>query len=141
MSFKKIIFTKNQLKLLDNWAKKCSPIEAPAILIGDIDSDSEVGIVTDIFTMENIENSPVRFQIDMEEYYRIYQLANEKKKHIIGIFHSHPMNPVPSSVDIPFMKYNRIIWVILSTTKENDNLKAYQFENDKINNVEIEISD
>ncbi len=135
----KIILTKVQLKILEKWAKECHPIEAPAILIGDIDEDKKVGIVSDVYPVKNIENSTVSFKVDPEEQYSIYKTAIDNNKKILGIFHSHPMDPVPSSIDLPYIKLHKNVWIIMSTTKKIENLKAYQWADNKINEVKIEI--
>ena len=137
--YKNIRISKANLKILENWAKECYPNEAPALLIGNFDDEKEVAIVTDVYPMENIEKSPVSFQIDPEEYYKIYKIAEENGKHIIGVFHSHPMDPIPSGVDMPYLKLHRNIWVILSTTQKIDNIKAYQWYNEQVRPVKIEI--
>ena len=141
IEFQKIIFTKKHIQIFKNWAFKCQPNEAPAILVGRIEEESYKGIVSDVYPVPNEKKSQLSFQIDLEDYYRIYQLAKEKKKKIIGIFHSHPMDPIPSGVDMPFLKFNQNIWVILSTTQKVDNLKAYQWINNKLNKIEIIIID
>ncbi len=135
----KIIITKAQLKELIDWAQKCYPNEAPAILVGKINTSNNLGIVENVYTLKNVVESPVKFQIDPEEQYRIYRIAEENNQEIIGIFHSHPMSPIPSAIDLPFLKLHQNIWVILSTTQDIDNLKAYQWAEDELNKVEIEI--
>jgi proteasome lid subunit RPN8/RPN11 len=125
--------------ILKNWAEECNPMEAPALLSGIVDEKNNTGIVTDVYPMPNMEQSSVRFEIDPEEFYKIYEKSEKEGKQILGIFHSHPMDPIPSGVDLPYMKLHGNIWVILSTTRKMDNLKAYQFIDNKLNDVEIEI--
>ena len=109
IAFKKIIFNKAQIKILENWANELYPLEAPAILLGIIDEENKVGIVSDIYPLENTAQSEVRFEIDPVEQYKIYEIAKENNKMIIGIFHSHPMAPVPSGIDLPFLKLHQNI--------------------------------
>lgn len=137
--FKRIQLTQSQLLILKNWAIECDPLEAPALLTGVVDEKNNIGIVTDVYPMPNIVESSVRFEIDPEEFYKIYEKSEKEDKQIIGIFHSHPMDPIPSGVDLPYMKLHGNIWVILSTTRKTDNLKAYQFINNNLNDIEIEI--
>jgi proteasome lid subunit RPN8/RPN11 len=57
--------------------------------------------------------------------------------HIVGIFHSHPAEPTPSSIDKKFMEINPVVWVIYSTI--TDQSRAYIFE-EKIREVQMHIA-
>jgi proteasome lid subunit RPN8/RPN11 len=45
---------------------------------------------------------------------------------VIGIFHSHPAKPAPSSTDIKFMEINPVAWLIYSITEHK--LKAFVYD-------------
>ncbi|TFF89432.1 MAG: M67 family peptidase [Promethearchaeota archaeon] len=140
--FSRIIIKRSQLNRLNEWALECAPMEAPALLVGTVEikkDETSVAIVSNVYPMPNIEQSTVRFQVDPEEYYKIYLSAEKDGKQIVGIFHSHPMEPKPSDIDLTYMKLHGNIWVILSTTQKNDTLKAYQYLNDQLNKIKIEI--
>ncbi|MBD3230329.1 MAG: hypothetical protein GF329_19275 [Candidatus Lokiarchaeota archaeon] len=140
--YSRIKIRRSHLNILNEWALECAPMEAPALLVGKVETKNNgelIAIVSDVYPMPNIEQSTVRFQIDPEEYYKIFQAAEEENKLIVGIFHSHPMEAKPSGVDLPFMKLHGNIWVILSTTQQENRLKAYQYINDRLNKIKIEI--
>jgi proteasome lid subunit RPN8/RPN11 len=46
-----------------------------------------------------------------------YRDAESRGLQVIGIFHSHPGKPVPSSTDRKFMGLNPVVWIIYSTTE------------------------
>ena len=127
----KIILSQSIKKILIQHAEDENPNESCAILYGKDDTVSEV------FLTENIEESPVNFTISNEQLIQGYNIAEEKKLDVIGIFHSHPNSEAyPSSTDKKFMHSNPVVWIIYSGA--NKNFKAYVLESDVI---EIPIHD
>lgn len=78
--------------------------------------------------MRNIDESPVTFGIEPTELLHAYNFAEKEGMEVIGIFHSHPARPWPSSTDIKFMEINPVIWLIYSTTQSQ--LKAFVYDDD-----------
>ncbi len=107
--------TSAQLSQLADIAKRSLPNESCAFLLGK-NSGGE-SVVLEVMPMRNAESSPVSFSINPEELLRAYNVAEEKGHDVIGIFHSHPGRPSPSSTDIRFMELNPVVWVIYSTTE------------------------
>ena len=127
----KIILSQSIKKILIQHAEDENPNESCAILYGKDNTVSEV------FLTENIEESPVNFTISNEQLIQGYNIAEEKKLDVIGIFHSHPNSEAyPSSTDKKFMYSNPVVWIIYSGV--NKNFKAYVLESDVI---EIPIHD
>ena len=127
----KIILSQSIKKILIQHAEDENPNESCAILYGKDDTVSEV------FLTKNIEESPVNFTISNEQLIQGYNIAEEKKLDVIGIFHSHPNSEAyPSSTDKKFMHSNPVVWIIYSGV--NKNFKAYVLESDVI---EIPIHD
>lgn len=73
--------------------------------------------------MENTKQSSIEFNMDPDELFKKYQDISYPNFNIVGIFHSHPGPPIPSSTDIMYMKINPIPWVIYSTT--SNELKSF----------------
>jgi proteasome lid subunit RPN8/RPN11 len=94
--------------------------------------------VTDILPMRNADESIVSFSIEPKELLQAYELAEKKKLQIVGIFHSHPARPVPSTTDTKFMEINPVIWLIYSTT--NEQFKAYIYDN-SVREVALKITE
>jgi proteasome lid subunit RPN8/RPN11 len=126
-----ISLTAGQNEELVNIAKDLLPDESCALLLG------ENNVVVEIFPMRNIDESPVTFSMDSTELLDAYSLAESKGLQVIGIFHSHPAQPSPSSSDIKFMEINPVVWLIYSTTEWR--LKAYVFD-DYVKEVAIKIT-
>ena len=127
----KIILKQSDKKLLSQYSENQKPNEACAILFG---KNNEV---LDIFLTENIEGSPVNFTISNEQLIEGYNIAEQKKMEVIGIFHSHPNSDAfPSNTDKKFMQSNPVVWIIYSGI--NKNFRAFILESDS---VEIQIEE
>ena len=127
----KIILKQSDKKLLSQYSENQKPNEACAILFG---KDNQV---LDIFLTENIEESPLNFTISNEQLIEGYNIAEQKKMEVIGIFHSHPNSDAfPSNTDKKFMQSNPVAWIIYSGI--NKNFRAFILESDS---VEIQIEE
>ena len=121
----KIILSQSDKKTLVEHAEKEKPNESCAILFG------KDNLVSEVFLTENIEESPINFTISNEQLIEGYNIAEEKKLKVIGIFHSHPNSEAyPSKTDKKFMHSNPVVWIIYSGI--NKNFKAYILESDII---------
>lgn len=120
-----ILISKDYIDILSKHAKKASPNESCAILLGKIEEDHFR--VKDVLLTKNIENSPVNFTISNDELIKGYQEAEKRKLDVVGIFHSHPDSEAyPSVTDQKFMEINPVPWVIFSNKTEQ--FRAYMFE-------------
>ena len=126
--------TPAQIRQLARIAKDALPNESCAFLLGANDK------VFKILPMRNMDESPVTFSIEPAELLHAYNLAENKGMEVIGIFHSHPARPWPSSTDMKFMEINPVIWLIYSTTESK--LKAFIYDDDDIvKEIAIRIAD
>ena len=121
----KIILSQSDKKILTEHAENSKPNESCAILFGKDNHVSEV------FLTKNIEESPVNFTISNEQLIEGYNLAEEKRVQVVGIFHSHPNSEAyPSNTDKKFMQSNPVVWIIYSGA--NKDFKAYVLDSDII---------
>jgi proteasome lid subunit RPN8/RPN11 len=128
----KIILTRQQHNNLVSLAKNSLPNESCAVLAGK-NNGKEIHIL-DLVPMRNSDSSAVAFSIDPQELINAYQKVKEQGMQVVGIFHSHPAEPSPSTTDRKFMEINPVVWLIHSTI--TDKSKAYIFE-EKIKEVYI----
>jgi proteasome lid subunit RPN8/RPN11 len=117
-----IFLTAGQMEQLADIAKDALPNESCAFLLGRNDR------VVEILPMRNADQSAVTFSIEPQELLRAYDTAEGKKLQVIGIFHSHPARPAPSSTDRKFMEINPVVWLIYSTTEHK--FRAYLYDSD-----------
>ncbi|MFQ5497924.1 MAG: Mov34/MPN/PAD-1 family protein [Nitrosopumilus sp.] len=121
----KIILSESNKKILSEYSENQKPNESCAILFG---KDNKV---SDLFLTENIEQSPVNFTISNDQLIEGYNMAEEKKMDVVGIFHSHPNSDAyPSNTDKKFMQSNPVVWIIYSGI--NKNFRAYILDSDII---------
>jgi len=107
------------------YSENQKPNESCAILFGKKDQ------VSDLFLVENIEESPINFTISNDQLIEGYKIAEEKELDVIGIFHSHPdSDAFPSNTDKKFMQSNPVVWMIYSGI--NKNFRAFVLESDII---------
>jgi proteasome lid subunit RPN8/RPN11 len=130
MGITTIALTAAQLEQLASLAKASLPSESCAFLLGKDDR------VVEVLPMRNADESAVTFSIEPSELLQAYDLAESKKLQVIGIFHSHPAKPAPSSTDKKFMEINPVVWLIYSTTERQ--FKAYLYD-DMVKEVAVKI--
>jgi [CysO sulfur-carrier protein]-S-L-cysteine hydrolase len=105
-----ISITAAQLKRLTELSESKQPKESVAFLLGE---QSEV---TQIVPVHNQDDSEISFFVDPMELIQTYSHAKEIGLEVVGIFHSHPGLPEPSTTDLRYMEINPVVWVIYSST-------------------------
>jgi proteasome lid subunit RPN8/RPN11 len=108
-----IVLTGAQLSQLAMIARNALPNESCAFLLGD---GNELK-VSEVMPMDNSDRSAFSFTIASDDVLAAYRDAESRGLQVIGIFHSHPGKPVPSSTDRKFMGLNPVVWIIYSTTE------------------------
>jgi proteasome lid subunit RPN8/RPN11 len=71
-------------------------------------------VVSHIELIQNIAESKTSFSVDPEVEYKLLVEAEERGEDLVGIFHSHPAPPKPSSSDLRNMRLNPVVWLISS---------------------------
>ena len=138
-----IIIKQVHVTFLNQFVRANHPFEACAILLGVREKDEFV--VEEIVPAQNKDSSIIRFTIDNDMLFEIYKDADEKNLSVIGIFHSHPSGPYPSSTDKNYMKINPVPWVIKSTV--TNEMRCFILEDQyngneaMIKEIEIRITD
>ncbi len=123
-----ISLTAEQVEQIIKIARDALPNESCAFLLGKDDTTTTSVTVTEILPMRNADKSQISFSIEPQEVLRAYEFAEEKRLQVVGIFHSHPGRPAPSSTDKKYMEINPVVWLIYSTTEHR--LKAYTYDTD-----------
>ena len=131
----RIILSSKQYNNLVSLVKNTLPNESCAILVGRT-AKRYVHIINSI-SMRNSDSSKITFAIDPQQLIETYQTVEKQNMHVVGIFHSHPAEPAPSSMDKKFMEINPVVWVIYSTITHQS--RAYIFE-EKIREVQMHIA-
>jgi proteasome lid subunit RPN8/RPN11 len=122
------------LDILHNHSETNLPLEAAALLFGQV---SELSVVVNRIELVHNEASSSRtsFMVNPEEQYRLLVEAEEHDEELVGIFHSHPAPPFPSSRDQHNMKLNPVVWLIASKDSGSWTSKAFLMEDDQVKDV------
>jgi [CysO sulfur-carrier protein]-S-L-cysteine hydrolase len=132
---KSLILTQIELNKLVYFANKSLPNESCALLLGNYNNENEIKVI-DSLAMRNSDESPISFRIESQELINGYLTAEKMNLNVVGIFHSHPAPPMPSSTDKIFMEINPVVWLIYSTLINLS--RAYIFEQ-KIREVQLKV--
>ena len=114
------------------------PQEAVALLFGTFSDDHT--LVQHIELLPNDStNNQTSFSVDPEIQYKLLMAADERGETMVGIFHTHPAPPRPSSSDIKNMKLNPVVWLVASKTTGEWIVRAYVLEKDTPVEIPIKI--
>ena len=132
------IINKKHLIFLKNFSQNNKPLESCAILFG-IRKNNQFNII-EIIPMENDDKSEIKFAINEEKLYLLYRKAESINLSVVGIYHTHPSNPIPSKTDMKYMEINPVPWLINSTI--TDETKCYIHNGSKgIQEIELIVMD
>ena len=134
----KLILSSANLKYLVSLSRDSYPKECCALLLGETKAGNTVeSTVTDAISVRNMDHSSVSFSVEPDELLNVYRLAEARNLQVVGIFHSHPSQPIPSGTDRVYMKINPVAWLIYSTTTEK--MGAFIFE-DGLKEVDLQVT-
>jgi proteasome lid subunit RPN8/RPN11 len=112
--------------------RKGYPYEACGILAG------EGNMVSKIYTMTNIEKSPVNYLLDSKEQFNVMKDMRENNISMVAIFHSHPSSAAyPSRTDVNLAFYEDAIYVIVSLSESTPVVKGFTIKEGKIEEVGV----
>lgn len=121
-------------------AEEVLPLEAVALLLGTFTEDELK--VSQVECLENVSKSrTTSFAVDPETQYRVLVEAEERGEEMIGIFHSHPAPPSPSSRDRENMRLNPVVWLIASKMTGEWESRAFLLSHEKIVEIQMVIID
>jgi proteasome lid subunit RPN8/RPN11 len=98
------------------------------------------GKAVSVHPARNAAASPLRYEMDGMEQYRI-QTAIEDAGHQLGaIYHSHTRTaPFPSQTDINLAFYPEALYVIVGVKDEEPDVRAWRIENGEVSEQPLEV--
>jgi proteasome lid subunit RPN8/RPN11 len=73
------------------------------------------GRATTLYRGQNAFQSPLRYEIDPNDLFRIYRQTEERGEEFLAIYHSHTGSPArPSQTDINTARYPDAVYLIVS---------------------------
>jgi proteasome lid subunit RPN8/RPN11 len=100
------------------------------------------GVATAVHPARNAAASPLRYEIDGMEQYRI-QTAIEDAGHELGaIYHSHTRSaPLPSQTDINLAFYPDALYVIVGVAGPEDDVRTWRIVGGEVTEASLEIDE
>jgi [CysO sulfur-carrier protein]-S-L-cysteine hydrolase len=113
--------------------------EAPDECCGIISSRD--GRAVELFRMENIAHTWMRYEMDNMELYRVVTAIEDAGLDVGVIYHSHTRTePYPSQTDINLAFYPDSLYVIVGTAAEPEPLvRAYTIRDQRVEEVPLEL--
>lgn len=104
------------------------PKEACGILAG------RDGVVSRIYPMTNVEDSPIGYAMDPKEQLKIDKQMRQQPEQMVGIFHSHTATAAyPSPVDVSLAISPDVSYVLVSLKdQQRPEFKSYRIDGARI---------
>lgn len=110
--------------------------EAPNECCGMIASRD--GQVVSVYRATNAAASPLRYEIDGAEQYKIQMEIEDAELDLGAIYHSHTRSePYPSQTDINLAFYPEAIYVIVGVATDEPDVRAYSIRDGQVAEAEL----
>jgi proteasome lid subunit RPN8/RPN11 len=102
---------------------------------------SHDGEAVRVYPAENAAASPLRYEIDGAEQYRIQMAIDDADLELGAIYHSHTRTaPYPSQTDINLAFYPDALYVIVGLSGDEPDVKAYEIRDGQVSEAELLVS-
>lgn len=104
-------------------------------LIGGTD-----GVARTVYRARNAEASPLRYNLDPQDQFRIMSEMDEKGEELSAIYHSHTASPAyPSQTDINLAAYPDALYLIVSLADGEEPLRGYNIKDGEVTEVDLDM--
>ncbi len=101
---------------------------------------SRDGVATLVYRAENTAHSPLRYEIDGLEQYRIQTDIEDRGWDLGAIYHSHTRSaPYPSQTDINLAFYPDALYVIVGVAGPEPEVRAYRIVGGNVEEAELTV--
>jgi proteasome lid subunit RPN8/RPN11 len=112
--------------------------EAPNECCGMVASRD--GEAVAVYRATNAAASPLRYEIDGAEQYRLQMEIEESGLDLGAIYHSHTRSaPYPSQTDINLAFYPDSLYVIVGLAGERPDVRAFRIVQERVQEVALEV--
>ncbi len=113
--------------------------EAPNECVGVIATAN--GDAVEVLRATNAAASPLRYEIDAQELYRLHTSLEERGYELGAIYHSHTRSePVPSQTDINLAFYPDALYIIVGLKDAEPDTRAYTIRDGQVAQAELQIA-
>lgn len=115
-------------------AREAAPNECCG-LIGGGDGEART-----LYRARNAEASPLRYNLDPQDQFRIMTTMEESGEELSAIYHSHTASPAyPSQTDINLAAYPDALYLIVSLADGERPLRGFRISDGEVTEVDLEI--
>ena len=101
---------------------------------------SRDGDAVKVYPATNAAASPLRYEIDGAEQYRIQTEIDDSDLDLGAIYHSHTRSaPYPSQTDINLAFYPNALYVIVGLAGAQPEVKAYEIRDGQVIDAELDV--
>ena len=114
--------------------------EAPNECVGIIAASD--GVAVAVHRARNAAASPLRYEIEGLEQYRIQSAIEDAGLELGAIYHSHTRSaPVPSETDINLAFYPDSVYLIVGLASAEPDVRAYRIVDGQVSDAELHVDD
>ncbi|HET8592154.1 MAG TPA: M67 family metallopeptidase [Solirubrobacterales bacterium] len=104
-------------------------------LIGGRDGEART-----VYRARNAEASPLRYNLDPQDQFRIMSEMEERGEDLSAIYHSHTASPAyPSQTDINLAAYPDALYLIVSLAEGEEPLRGFTITDGEVTEVELTV--
>jgi proteasome lid subunit RPN8/RPN11 len=102
---------------------------------------SRDGEAVKVHRATNAAASPLRYEIDGAEQYRIQMTIDDDGLELGAIYHSHTRSePYPSQTDINLAFYPEALYVIVGVAGDEPEVRAYAIRDGQVSDAQLHVS-
>ena len=104
-------------------------------LIGGSDA-----VAKTVYRARNAEASPLRYNLDPQDQFRIMTEMDERGEELSAIYHSHTASPAyPSQTDINLAAYPDALYLIVSLAEGEKDLRGCRIDAGEVTEVDLQV--
>jgi len=98
------------------------------------------GAARTAYRARNAEASPLRYNLDPQDQFRIMSEMEEKGEELSAIYHSHTASPAyPSQTDINLAAYPDALYLIVSLADGERALRGFRIEDGEVSEIDLAV--
>jgi proteasome lid subunit RPN8/RPN11 len=100
------------------------------------------GVAVAVHRARNAARSPLRYEMDGMEQYKIQTAIEDAGLDLGAIYHSHTRSaPEPSQTDINLAFYPEALYVIVGVASEEPDIRAWRIVDGQVSQATLEVED